>query len=87
MSHDDAGHRGDHVPGGDLRLEWIFFAVSRTAAGRSTVPIFMVKFVTSEGLFRAKLFASATMAVLPIVLIGWIAQRQLVRGLSLGAVK
>lgn len=64
-----------------------FFAVSLAAAGRSTVPIFMVKFVTSEGLFWAKLSASATMAVLPIVLIGWVAQRQLVRGLSLGAVK
>ena len=64
-----------------------FFAVSLAAAGRSTVPIFMVKFVTSEGLFWAKLSASATMAVLPIILIGWIAQRQLVRGLSLGAVK
>lgn len=64
-----------------------FFALSLAAAGRSTVPIFMVKFVTSEGLFWAKLSASATMAVLPIILIGWIAQRQLVRGLSLGAVK
>ncbi|MDQ3167593.1 MAG: carbohydrate ABC transporter permease [Chloroflexota bacterium] len=64
-----------------------FFAISLTAAGTSTVPIFMVKFVTSEGLFWAKLAASATMAATPIVLVGWIAQRQLVRGLSLGAVK
>jgi sorbitol/mannitol transport system permease protein len=47
----------------------------------------MVRFVTSEGLFWAKLAASSTMAVLPIVLLGWIAQRQLVRGLSMGAVK
>ena len=64
-----------------------FFAVSLAAVGTATVPIFMVKFVTSEGLFWAKLAASSTMAVLPIVLIGWIAQRQLVRGLSMGAVK
>jgi sorbitol/mannitol transport system permease protein len=64
-----------------------FFAVSLAAAGTATVPIFMVKFVTAEGLFWAKLAASSTMAVLPIVLIGWIAQRQLVRGLSMGAVK
>jgi sorbitol/mannitol transport system permease protein len=64
-----------------------FFAVSLAAAGTATVPIFMVKFVTSEGLFWAKLAASSTMAVLPIILLGWIAQRQLVRGLSMGAVK
>ena len=64
-----------------------FFAVSLASAGTATVPIFMVRFVTSEGLFWAKLAASSTMAVLPIVLIGWIAQRQLVRGLSMGAVK
>ena len=64
-----------------------FFAVSLAAAGHATVPIFMVKFVTSEGLFWAKLAASSTMAVLPIVLLGWAAQRQLVRGLSMGAVK
>ncbi len=64
-----------------------FFAVSLAAAGTATVPIFMVRFVTSEGLFWAKLAASSTMAVLPIVILGWIAQRQLVRGLSMGAVK
>ena len=64
-----------------------FFVVSLAAAGTATVPIFMVKFVTSEGLFWAKLAASSTMAVLPIILLGWVAQRQLVRGLSMGAVK
>ncbi len=64
-----------------------FFAVSLAAVGTATVPIFMVKFVTSEGLFWAKLSASSTMAVLPIVALGWVAQRQLVRGLSMGAVK
>ncbi len=64
-----------------------FFAVSLASVGSPTVPIFMVKFVTSEGLFWAKLSASCTMAVMPIVLLGWVAQRQLVRGLSMGAVK
>ena len=64
-----------------------FFAFNLAAAGTSTVPIFMLRFVTSEGLFWAKLAASSTMAVLPIVLLGWVAQKQLVRGLSMGAVK
>ena len=64
-----------------------FFAFNLASVGNSTVPIFMLRFVTSEGLFWAKLAASSTMAVLPIVLLGWVAQRQLVRGLSMGAVK
>jgi sorbitol/mannitol transport system permease protein len=64
-----------------------FFAVSLTATRAATVPLFMIGFVTSEGLFWAKLAAAGTMAMLPVVLVGWSAQRQLVRGLSLGAVK
>jgi sorbitol/mannitol transport system permease protein len=64
-----------------------FFAVSLTATKAATVPMFMIGFVTSEGLFWAKLAAAGTMAMLPVVLVGWAAQRQLVRGLSLGAVK
>jgi sorbitol/mannitol transport system permease protein len=64
-----------------------FFAVSLTATKASTVPMFMIGFVTSEGLFWAKLAAAGTMAMLPVVIVGWTAQRQLVRGLSLGAVK
>ncbi len=64
-----------------------FFAVSLTATKAATVPLFMVGFVTSEGLFWAKLAAAGTMAMLPVVIAGWVAQRQLVRGLSLGAVK
>jgi sorbitol/mannitol transport system permease protein len=64
-----------------------FFAVSLTATKAATVPMFMIGFVTSEGLFWAKLAAAGTMAMLPVVITGWVAQRQLVRGLSLGAVK
>jgi sorbitol/mannitol transport system permease protein len=64
-----------------------FFAVSLTSTKASTVPMFMVGFITSEGLFWAKLAAAGTMAMLPVVIAGWVAQRQLVRGLSLGAVK
>jgi sorbitol/mannitol transport system permease protein len=64
-----------------------FFAVSLTATKAATVPLFMIGFVTSEGLFWAKLAAAGTMAMLPVVIAGWAAQRQLVRGLSLGAVK
>jgi sorbitol/mannitol transport system permease protein len=64
-----------------------FFAVSLLAHDAATVPMFMIGFVTSEGLFWAKLAAAGTMAMMPVVIIGWAAQRQLVRGLSMGAVK
>ncbi|MGI8476821.1 MAG: carbohydrate ABC transporter permease [Thermomicrobiales bacterium] len=65
-----------------------FFAVNLVATEKaSTVPLFMQKFITSEGLFWAKLSAASTMAIAPVVILGWISQRQLVRGLSMGAVK
>jgi sorbitol/mannitol transport system permease protein len=64
-----------------------FFAVNLTATQAATVPVFLVGFITSEGLFWARLSAASTMAVLPVILAGWVAQKWLVRGLSLGAVK
>jgi sorbitol/mannitol transport system permease protein len=64
-----------------------FFAVNLTSTRAGTVPVFLVGFITSEGLFWAQLSAAATVASVPIILIGWIAQRQLVRGLSMGALK
>jgi sorbitol/mannitol transport system permease protein len=56
-----------------------FFAVNLTAT--------QAGFISSEGLYFAQLAAAATVATLPVVLAGWIAQRQLVRGLSFGAIK
>jgi sorbitol/mannitol transport system permease protein len=64
-----------------------FIAVNLSATQAATVPMFMISFVTSEGLFWAKLAAAGTMAMLPVVIIGWSAQRALVRGMSMGAVK
>jgi sorbitol/mannitol transport system permease protein len=64
-----------------------FFALNLVATRAATVPLFMIGFETSEGLFWAKLAAAGTMAMLPVVVIGWAAQRSLVRGMSMGAVK
>jgi sorbitol/mannitol transport system permease protein len=64
-----------------------FFAVNLTAANAGTVPVFLVGFITSEGLYWAQLSAAATIAALPVVLAGWVAQNKLVQGLSFGAVK
>lgn len=64
-----------------------FFALNLTAAKAATVPVFLISQMTSEGLFLAQLSAASVLASLPVVLAGWLAQKQLVRGLSMGAVK
>ena len=43
--------------------------------------------VPQEGLYIAHLSAAATVASVPVILVGWIAQRSLVRGLAMGAIK
>jgi sorbitol/mannitol transport system permease protein len=63
------------------------FAVNLTATRASTAPIFLVGFISSQGLFLAKLCAAATIVSLPVLIAGFAAQDKLVRGLSLGAVK
>ncbi|MFC5063018.1 carbohydrate ABC transporter permease [Actinomycetospora atypica] len=64
-----------------------FFAVNLTSANAGTMPTFLVQFVTSQGLYFAQLSAAATLAALPVILAGWVAQNKLVQGLSFGAVK
>jgi sorbitol/mannitol transport system permease protein len=63
------------------------FAVNLTATRASTAPVFLVGFITNEGLFLARLCAAATLVSLPVLIAGFLAQDKLVRGLSLGAVK
>jgi len=76
------------IDGANLRQEITRVITPIIAPGiAATVPVFLVGFITSEGLFWAQLSAVATVASVPIILIGWIAQRQLVRGLSMGALK
>jgi polyol transport system permease protein len=62
-------------------------AVTLTAVRAQTVPVYLVGFITSEGAFWARLSAAATLAAIPVLLAGWVAQRYLVRGLTLGAIK
>lgn len=64
-----------------------FFAYFLTATKATTVPVFLVSFLQFEGEYWAQLSAAATLACLPVILAGWTAQKQLVRGLSLGALK
>jgi sorbitol/mannitol transport system permease protein len=72
-----------------LIFSWneFFYAVNLTSSVAATAPIFLVSFISGRGLFYAKLATAATLACLPVLLAGWIAQKQLIRGLTLGAVK
>ncbi len=63
------------------------FAVNLTAVRASTAPVFLVGFISNEGLFLARLCAAAVLVSLPVLIAGFAAQDKLVRGMSLGAVK
>jgi sorbitol/mannitol transport system permease protein len=64
-----------------------FWSLNLTAANAGPLPAFIASFSSPEGLFWAKLSAASTVAIAPILIFGWLSQRQLVRGLSFGAVK
>jgi len=64
-----------------------FFSINLTYVHAATVPVYMASFMTQQGLFWAKLCAISTLVVLPPMVLGWLAQRSLVKGLTLGAVK
>ncbi len=64
-----------------------FFALHLTNTNATTLPIHMLTYMTQEGLFWAKMSAISTIAILPPIVLGWINQKQLVRGLTMGAVK
>ena len=64
-----------------------FLAVNLTTVNAATVPVFIAGMISPEGPFIAHLSAAATLACLPVLLAGWVAQDKLVRGLSMGAIK
>jgi sorbitol/mannitol transport system permease protein len=65
----------------------MLFARVLTGVVSETAPVFMTSFVTSQGLFLAKVSAAAFAVSLPVLIAGFAAQDKLVQGLSLGAVK
>ena len=65
-----------------------FLAVNLTSRDASPLSVYVSTFKAAQGnLFLAKMSAAATAAVIPVLIVGWIAQRQLVSGLTMGAVK
>lgn len=70
-------------------LAWneAFWTLNLTAAQAGPLTAFIASYSSPEGLFYAKLSAASTMAIAPILILGWFSQKQLVRGLTFGAVK
>ncbi|MDE0342236.1 MAG: carbohydrate ABC transporter permease [Deltaproteobacteria bacterium] len=73
----------------NIILAWneAFWTLNLTAAKAAPLTAFIASYSSPEGLFYAKLSAASTMAVAPILIMGWFCQKQLVRGLTFGAVK
>ncbi len=70
-------------------LAWneAFWSLNLTTSSAAPLTTFIASFSSPEGLFWAKLSAASTMAIAPILVFGWMSQKQLVRGLTFGAVK
>lgn len=64
-----------------------FFAVQLNPVEGSTVPVWVTSNVSTRGNFLAQLSAASTLATLPVIIAGWIAQKRMIRGLAMGAIK
>lgn len=70
-------------------LAWneAFWTLNLSTADAAPLTVFIAGYSSPEGLFYAKLSAASTLAIAPIVILGWFSQKQLVRGMTFGAVK
>lgn len=73
----------------NIILAWneAFWTLNLTTSAAAPLTTFIASYSSPEGLFYAKLSAASTMAIAPILIMGWFSQKQLVRGLTFGAVK
>jgi sorbitol/mannitol transport system permease protein len=73
----------------NIILSWneAFWTLNLSASKAAPLTAFIASYSSPEGLFYAKLSAASTMAIAPILIMGWFSQKQLVRGLTFGAVK
>jgi len=73
----------------NIILAWneAFWTLNLTAGKAAPLTAFIASYSSPEGLFYAKLSAASVMAIAPILIMGWFSQKQLVRGLTFGAVK
>ena len=72
-----------------LVLSWneSFWSLNLSSAKAGTLATMIASYSSPEGLFWAKLSAASLLAIAPVVVFGWFSQKQLVQGLTFGAVK
>lgn len=70
-------------------LAWneAFWSLNLTSSQGAPLTAFIASYSAPQGLFWAKLSAASLMAIAPILIVGAATQRQLVQGLTFGAVK
>jgi polyol transport system permease protein len=73
----------------NIILAWneAFWTLNLTTSDAAPLTVFIASYSSPEGLFWSKLSAASTLAIAPILVLGWFSQKQLVRGLTFGAVK
>jgi sorbitol/mannitol transport system permease protein len=64
-----------------------FWSLNLGASHAGTLSWLIASYSSPEGLFWAKLSAGSLMAIAPIMTLGWLCQKQLVQGMTFGAVK
>ncbi|HVV01609.1 MAG TPA: carbohydrate ABC transporter permease [Verrucomicrobiae bacterium] len=64
-----------------------FWSLNLSGARGAPLTAFIASYSNPEGLFWAKLSAASLLAIAPVIVMGWLTQRQLVSGLTFGAVK
>ncbi|WEL97602.1 MULTISPECIES: carbohydrate ABC transporter permease [Delftia] len=72
-----------------LVLSWneAFWSLNLSSARAGTLATLIASYSSPEGLFWARLSAASLLAIAPIVVFGWFSQKQLVQGMTFGAVK
>jgi multiple sugar transport system permease protein len=72
-----------------LIMAWneYFFALVLTGVKAKTLPAALTSFLTVQGLLLGQMCAAGTVVMMPILIFSLFMQKQLVRGLTMGAVK
>lgn len=70
-----------------LRWNEAFWSPSLTSSAATLLTTLVASYSSSEGLFWAEPLAVSTLACTSILVFDWVGQKQLIRGLSLGATR
>jgi ABC-type glycerol-3-phosphate transport system permease component len=60
------------------------FAIIFTAGDSATAPVALSKLITGREVFWNQIMAGATILILPLLLLGYVGQRYIIRGMTFG---